>query len=97
MRSGTAVAALGLSLWRSGAGAFGLTMEQFTAVVDGRAVPMTARLADEGLGYSVLQDLPDSRGRYRVHVTCREGRHVRAACPTPAYLAYCPIAKIACL
>jgi hypothetical protein len=91
-----AMAALMAGLMHTGAGALDLTEERFDARIGGRAVPVTARLAEEGLGYSVLQGVPDRRGRYLVHVTCREGRHARAACPTPVYAAICPTARIAC-
>jgi hypothetical protein len=91
-----AMAALTLGLMQTGASAFDLTEERFDARIGGRAVPVTARLAEEGLGYSVVQGVRDRRGRYLVHVTCREGRHARAACPTPVYTAACPTARIAC-
>jgi len=84
-----------LALTASDAGAFSTT-ERFIARIDGRTVPMTARLATEGLGYSVVQEVPDARGRFRVHVTCREGGFRRALCPTPVHEAYCPMARIAC-
>ena len=90
-----AVAVLALGLMGSEAGAFSTT-ERFVARIGGRSVPVTARLATEGLGYSVVQEIPDPRGRFRVHVTCREGRFSRALCPTPAHAAFCPTARIAC-
>jgi hypothetical protein len=91
-----AVAALALSLIGSQASAFDFTTERFDARVGRRVVPVTARLATEGLGYSVVQDIPDARGRFRVQVTCREGGFRRTLCPTPAHEAYCPWARIAC-
>jgi hypothetical protein len=91
-----AMAALALGLMHTGAGAFDLTEERFDARIGGRAVPVTARLAEEGLGYSVLRNVPDRRGRYLVQVTCREGRHARTICPTPVYAAICPTARIRC-
>ena len=70
--------------------------ERFDARIAGRTVNVTARLATEGLGYSVVQTMPDRRGRFLVHVTCREGGFRRALCPTPVHEAYCPTARIAC-
>ncbi|WP_445502077.1 hypothetical protein [Microvirga sp. G4-2] len=64
-------------------------------VVPERAI---ARLADQGLGYSVLHEplgVPP-RG-YRVHVTCTITETFRQTyCPTPAYVATCPNAVIGC-
>lgn len=93
IRCAAALALLGLTATE--AGAFVAT-ERFDARIGGRTVPVTARLATEGLGYSVVQSIPDPRGRFRVHVTCREGGFRRALCPTPAHEAYCPTARIAC-
>ncbi|WP_134499324.1 hypothetical protein [Microvirga pakistanensis] len=64
-------------------------------VVPERAI---ARLADRGLGYSVLHEgagVPQ-RG-YRVHVTCTVTEtFAQTYCPTPAYQSYCPSATIVC-
>jgi hypothetical protein len=91
-----AAAALALmGLTASEAGAF-YGSERFDARIAGRNVNVTARLATEGLGYSVVQTMPDRRGRFLVHVTCREGGFRRALCPTPVHEAYCPTARIAC-
>ncbi|WP_262271132.1 MULTISPECIES: hypothetical protein [Microvirga] len=61
----------------------------------GRAI---ARLADQGLGYSVLHDAPSGpQGFYRVHVTCAiDETFMQTYCPTPAYVSACPRARIAC-
>lgn len=61
----------------------------------GRAI---ARLADQGLGYSVLHDAPSGwQGLYRVHVTCAiDESFIQTYCPTPAYASYCPRARIVC-
>jgi len=61
----------------------------------GRAI---ARLADQGLGYSVLHDAPAGpQGFYRVHVTCAiDESFMQTYCPTPAYASYCPRARIIC-
>lgn len=61
----------------------------------GRAI---SRLADQGLGYSVLHDAPRGpQGSYRVHVTCAIDESFRQTyCPTPAYVSYCPRARIMC-
>ena len=57
-----------------------------------------ARLADQGLGYSVLHDVPGVPQRsYRVHVTCAvDESFMQTYCPTPQYVASCPSARIAC-
>ncbi|MXQ14718.1 hypothetical protein [Microvirga makkahensis] len=64
-------------------------------VVPERAI---ARLAEQGLGYSVLHEgigVPQ-RG-YRVHVTCTVTEtFAQTYCPTPAYEAHCPSAAIVC-
>ena len=55
-----------------------------------------ARLADQGLGYSVLHDAPSGpQGFYRVHVTCAiDESFMQTYCPTTAYVSYCPRARI---
>jgi hypothetical protein len=57
-----------------------------------------ARLAEQGLGYSVLHDTPGLPQRsYRVHVTCAiDESFVQTYCPTAQYVASCPSAKIVC-
>jgi hypothetical protein len=57
-----------------------------------------SRLADQGLGYSVLHDVPGVPQRaYRVHVTCAiDESFVQTYCATPAYASYCPRARIVC-
>jgi len=57
-----------------------------------------ARLADQGLGYSVLHDTPSGpQGFYRVHVTCAiDESFMQTYCPTPAYVSSCPRARIYC-
>ncbi len=73
------------------------TVSRFEAsrLQSGRAI---SRLADQGLGYSVLHDAPSGpQGFYRVHVTCAiDESFMQTYCPTPAYEAYCPSARIAC-
>jgi len=66
-----------------------------TPVVPERAI---ARLADQGLGYSVLHEAVGVPQRgYRVHVTCTiTETFAQAYCPTPAYESYCPNATIVC-
>ena len=61
----------------------------------GRAI---SRLADQGLGYSVLHDAPSGpQGFYRVHVTCAiDETFMQTYCPTPAYASYCQRARIVC-
>ncbi|MBB3020207.1 hypothetical protein FHR70_003288 [Microvirga lupini] len=64
-------------------------------------VPTTraiARLADQGLGYSVLHDVPGVPLRgYRVHVTCAiDESFMQTYCPTPVYVSSCPRARITC-
>jgi hypothetical protein len=57
-----------------------------------------ARLADQGLGYSVLHDGPGvSQRGYRVHVTCAiDESFMQTYCPTPVYVSACPRARITC-
>lgn len=57
-----------------------------------------ARLADQGLGYSVLHDvLGVPQQAYRVHVTCAiDESFMQTYCPTPVYVSSCPRARIAC-
>jgi hypothetical protein len=57
-----------------------------------------ARLADQGLGYSVLHDVPGVPQRaYRVHVTCAiDESFMQTYCPTPVYVSSCPRARITC-
>jgi hypothetical protein len=57
-----------------------------------------ARLADQGLGYSVLHDVPGIPQRgYRVHVTCAiDESFMQTYCPTPVYVSACPRARIIC-
>jgi len=57
-----------------------------------------ARLADQGLGYSVLHEAVGvPQQSYRVHVTCTITETFRQTyCPTPAYVASCPNAAIVC-
>jgi hypothetical protein len=57
-----------------------------------------ARLADQGLGYSVLHAAPSGpQGFYRVHVTCAiDESFMQTYCPTLAYVSYCPRARIFC-
>jgi hypothetical protein len=64
-------------------------------VISERAI---ARLADQGLGYSVLHEAVGApQQSYRVHVTCTiTETFAQTYCPTPAYVASCPNARIAC-
>jgi hypothetical protein len=57
-----------------------------------------ARLADQGLGYSVLHDVPGvPQQAYRVHVTCAiDESFMQTYCPTPVYVSACPRARITC-
>lgn len=57
-----------------------------------------ARFADQGLGYSVLHDVPGIPQRaYRVHLTCAiDESFMQTYCPTPVYVSSCPRARIAC-
>jgi len=61
----------------------------------GRAV---ARLADQGLGYSVVHEPAGRSFRpYRVHVTCTiDESFAQTYCPTANYVSSCPRATIAC-
>jgi hypothetical protein len=68
-----------------------------------RVAPMVperaiARLVDQGLGYSVLHEAVGApQQSYRVHVTCTiTETFAQTYCPTPAYVASCPNARIVC-
>jgi hypothetical protein len=82
------------------AGAVGSAAQSAELTVVAGAQPSRAisRLATQGLGYSVLHEVPGVPQRsYRVHVTCAiDESFVQTYCPTPAYEAYCPSARIAC-
>lgn len=72
-------------------------------VVTGVAVPSrldrpVARLADQGLGYSVAHESVGLSPRpYRVHVTCTiDESFMQTYCPTAAYYSSCPRARIDC-
>jgi hypothetical protein len=57
-----------------------------------------SRLAEQGIGYSVLHEAIGGPQRgYRVHVTCTITETFRQTyCPTPQYQAHCPSAAIVC-
>ena len=61
----------------------------------GRAV---ARLADQGIGYSVVHQPAGLSPRgFRVHVTCTiDESFAQTYCPSAAYISACPRARIAC-
>lgn len=87
-------------------GAQAADMAQMTVIRTTRVTPVAtivperavARLADQGLGYSVLHEAVGVPQRgYRVHVTCTITETFgQTYCPTPAYVASCPSARIAC-
>ena len=76
----------------------GVQAQQINLVVRGQPVRAIARLADQGLGYSVLYQTPTASLRgYRVLVTCRIGEASSVTyCPTPDYISSCPRASITC-
>jgi hypothetical protein len=69
-----------------------------TFAARGQAGRAVARLADQGLGYSVVHEPTGLSPRgYRVHVTCTIGeRFAQTYCPTANYVSSCPRATIAC-
>ncbi len=83
-----------------GSGAQAADLTGVTGVRAGRIQPdrAIARLADQGLGYSVLHDTPGIPQRsYRVHVTCAiDESFMQTYCPTPVYVSSCPRARIVC-
>ena len=93
---GTALAVVLLGSAAQAADATMVTRAGLSPLQPGRAI---ARLADQGLGYSVLHDAPDARrGLYRVHVTCAiDESFMQTFCSTPAYASYCPRARIVCV
>ena len=83
-----------------GSAALAADMSTFIAVQSTRVQTTRpiARLADQGLGYSVLHDVPGVPQRgYRVHVTCAiDESFMQTYCPTPVYVSACPRARIVC-
>lgn len=71
---------------------------ELTTVTQAQPSRAISRLATQGLGYSVLHEVPGIPQRsYRVHVTCAiDESFMQTYCPTPVYEAYCPSARIAC-
>ena len=89
-----AVAALGSAA--NAAELIPMTRSRDVVVQSQSVSPPISRLADQDLGYSVLDHTGDFRG-YRVHLTCFEnGSFVQTYCSTKQYFASCPRAKIAC-
>jgi len=76
----------------------GAPAQEIDTTIGGKPVRTIARLADQGLGYSVLyagQGVPFRP--HRVLVTCTIGEASSITyCPTVNYEAYCPNARIAC-
>lgn len=83
-----------------GSSALAADMTTVIGVQSSRLQPAraVARLADQGLGYSVLHDVPGAPQRaYRVHVTCAiDESFMQTYCPTPVYISSCPRARISC-
>jgi hypothetical protein len=92
---GSALAAGLLGSAAQAADVTAFTRTETSRLQPGRAL---ARLADQGLGYSVLHDVPGVPQRsYRVHVTCAiDESFMQTYCPTPAYASFCPSARIVC-
>jgi hypothetical protein len=67
-------------------------------VIGGQPIRATARLATQGIGYSVVrQPIGVEPRSYRVLLVCTvDGRNATANCPAPAHLAYCPYGIIVC-
>jgi hypothetical protein len=87
MRTGVTAIALALSVVSSAAQA-----QRINVVVRGQPVQAIARLASEGIGYSVVHVPVGTAPRsYRVIMACTVGpsRNAVAHCPTPAHSAYC--------
>jgi hypothetical protein len=69
---------------------------QQLVVLQGRNAPAVARLASEGIGYSVVQG-PATRRGFRVQLACTVAyRNATSYCPTAAHDSYCPQARIVC-
>jgi len=92
---GTALAVILLGSAAQAADATMVTRAGLSPLQPGLAI---SRLADEGLGYSVLHDVPGvPQTAYRVHVTCAiDETFVQTYCATPDYASYCPRARIVC-
>jgi len=69
-----------------------------TMTTRGQPVRAIARLASQGLGYSVVyQDVGALAPSYRVKVVCTFGQlSAMAQCPSLSHDAYCPTAQIVC-
>ncbi len=82
----------------SAAQAADVTIATRTRSVSVESTRAISRLADQGLGYSVLHDTPGIPQRsYRVHVTCAiDESFMQTYCPTPVYVSSCPRARITC-
>ena len=93
--AGTALAAGLLGSAAQGADVTGVTGVRSSRIQPDRPI---SRLADQGLGYSVLHETPGIPQRsYRVHVTCAiDESFMQTYCPTPVYVSYCPSARIVC-
>lgn len=93
MRVGLVSAVLLAALWNSGAYADGHAF-----MTRGQAVRVTARVATQGLGYSVLHQIQNPVPHAnRVLAVCAIDESFAATyCPTAQYEAYCPSARIVC-
>ncbi len=82
------------------AGAIGSSAQsaELTTVTQAQPSRAISRLATQGLGYSVLHEVPGIPQRsYRVHVTCAiDESFMQTYCPTPVYVSSCPRARITC-
>ena len=82
------------------AGAIGSSAQSAELITVTQAQPSRAisRLATQGLGYSVLHEVPGIPQRsYRVHVTCAiDESFMQTYCPTQVYVSACPRARITC-
>ena len=89
---------LAAGLLGSAAQAADVTIATRTRSVSVEGTRAISRLADQGLGYSVLHDTPGIPQRsYRVHVTCAiDESFMQTYCPTPVYVSSCPRARIVC-
>ena len=81
-----------------GAMSSGLHAQSFETRARVEPVRATARLATQGIGYSVVyQDPAVPTGPYRVKVVCTVGQiSAIAQCPTTSHDAHCPMAQIVC-
>jgi len=71
--------------------------QEFSAAARAQPILATARLASQGIGYSVVYQEPGRSAFHRIKVVCTVGQvSATAQCPSAAHYAFCPTAQIVC-